>query len=151
MSAFVVDESTLNRAVNAIEHVRGQSIRHKDFAELPTYDCESLDATGKRLMEMNVEAVSQRYPSKSSDLPGWYPNGKLWTGEGYHYRLIPHGVGKLPYLCDILKGAQCLSYQCAEGNVPDKWPEYKALESVIYDLMAEIIPTLPEYEAASWG
>ena len=150
MSAFVVDESTLNRAVNAINYVLGA--RQHNFAGLPTHDNILLSSIGQRLMKMNIEAVSQRYPSKSNDLPGWYPEkNKLWTGKGYRFRLMPQGGGKRPFLCDILKGAQCLLYQCTEGDIPEKWPEFKALESVIDDLIAKIIPTLPEYQMAVWG
>ena len=55
--------------------------------------------------------------------------------------------------CNIIeayKAAQCLRYQCSEGDVPE-WTLYKGLNNIIECFANEIISNMPEYEAANWG
>ena len=50
----------------------------------------------------------------------------------------------------VLKSMRCLSYQCAEGNIPDM-QLYKMLDELIELLKNFIIDSLSEYEKAEWG
>ena len=83
---------------------------------------------------MNVEAVNQRY-NENDTFEELFSN--------YKYSLMPCNS------FDAYKSAQCLRYQCSEGNVPD-WPLYKELEYIMFYIASDIIEELPAYKSASW-
>ena len=87
MSAFIVDEETIHKAVHLM-----RTNRHA---------AEDSDQLGNRLWQLNAEAVAQRYPDHERFEPPCY----RWCGLK-HYPVVV-----------ALKGLQCLIYQCSEGDV----------------------------------
>lgn len=82
----------------------------------------------------NVEAVNQRYGD---------------NGKPARLTFIP--ASGLPKWSDVqlFKYLECLSYQCAEGDVPES-AIYKELESLIGQIARAIVGKSDEYEQAKW-
>ena len=128
MSAFVVSGATMHRVLYAIAKT------DRPFVDMATRDCAALDRIGRKLLALNAAAVAVRY-GEPVEL----------TGANYQYR--PQG-----HTCtDILqiKAVDCLLYQMAEGDIPER-PEYTALAEIADGLRRKIVANLPEYQAAAW-
>jgi hypothetical protein len=128
MSAFIVSDETMQRAVEGIR-LSGMS----DF--LGYFTDTQGEEIGQILFDLNAEAVHQRYPQHEPKFPVYrhcFPprSGRRAKIEGY-------------------KALCCVRYQCSEGDLPRR-PEYQALCEVIALLAAEIVSELPEYQAAPW-
>ena len=132
MSAFIVKDSSINRIVGKVVEMEVSTFQNfmgesdngaKDLAEA--------------LFDMNVAAVSERYPDIDSR--------KEFHPEEFIY--VPNVVDN-----DVqtLMSVQCLLYQCSEGNIPS-FSLYEALERFSAILSDCIIGRLPEYNEAKWG
>jgi hypothetical protein len=131
MSAFVVEKSTIDAIVTYVMTAAKQGeISHLQYAipgfEIPT----NAQRFGQALLNMNIEAVDQRYKEMSDR-------------ETYHYN------PRLEDLVVVYKAMECLIYQCSEGDVPES-VLYQALERIKNELGSRIISGLPEYEEAVW-
>jgi len=115
MSAFIVSPDTMHRCVKAFEHCEGK------VACLPVSNPNEL---GRDLYAMNKAAVSWRY---DGDLDGFEE-----VPDPYEYE----DPGKLT-VAGMYKSIACLTYQCAEGDVPNN-ALYKVAarveERLIYEL-----------------
>lgn len=151
MSAFVVDTECMDRCVRTI-CAKGTYVQIIPvFAGIDTSLVGAHKAIGRRLFTLNVEAVQQRYPDtldNPSNMPG--PHGAAALPFNYRYS----GNKAAPSHRDLIHGVKslvCLSYQCAEGDVPDKANLYAELEAAIGTVSCVIVKQLPEYEKAPWG
>ena len=137
MSAYIVDDSTVNRILAYLMHKEGYVARqlvtdHSTDASLP--------GLGQAMRDLNVAAVSARYPDDSLDnLPGPCP----LLPYAFEEELPPNPIA-------AYKSLSCFLYQCAEGYVPET-PLYKALEDLRARIAGDIISSLPAYETAAWG
>jgi hypothetical protein len=112
----------------------------------------SLTVIGRKLFELNIEAVRQRY-GRADDM---VPDG--WQIEDYQYNEPPPVPG-CPSEIDSLKAMHCLIYQCSEGDVPER-PLYQTLVETSQMLEQRIrdkhmagpgaIEDLPAYQRAEW-
>jgi len=134
MSAFVVSTDTMHRVVRGI--LESAPMIQPTFAGV---DLELPDAgskIGQKLFEMNSEGVHQRYPD-----------------EDDHIILDPYSydsdVGDAATPEARLKAAECLAYQCYEGNVPET-ALYQELEGFINFLSQTVSNENAAYQAASW-
>jgi hypothetical protein len=128
MSAFIVSKSTMDLALMAIRKSNHNFKigRHRDL---------SMTAIGRRLYQMNLEAVMQRYPYDTKDTaPG--PCDISDIHNLYIFTEIDD-VGKADagWIVDpgddpTLLALRCLRYQCSEGDVPDTWPEYQQIDHI---------------------
>lgn len=138
MSAFMVEDKTINRVVtwisdsdNAPRFARdlakiGIDIEHGGWAEL-----------GKAFYALNRRGVDARYgPGESYE----------FRPDEYQYKR-EHATPEQVYM-----SAQCLRYQCAEGNLPETDPLYKFLDQVVIPYLAhDVIKRLRAYQEAEWG
>jgi len=144
MSAFIVEDKTINQIVNFIEKESWQ----KDGLTYGMLDRmlkkEGYDLThpdeDKRLAEdlfiMNCRAINQRYG----------------VGEAAKFRPMDFrfDASESAGNYQVYKSLGCLIYQCSEGRVPDE-PLYKLLVKV-KRIMAEcLIDRIPEYKKAIWN
>lgn len=145
MSAFVVDITTMDRAVSAIcgRNFYGQIVYK--FQDIDTQLTDAPTLIGRRLFTLNVEAVMQRYPDTQDnpgDLPGM--DGAAALPLTYvHTRSPSRG------LVDGYKAIRCLMYQCSEGDA-DKSEVFRALNDAAGQVAYAIVATMPEYERAAW-
>lgn len=124
MSAFIVSNKTVNNVLGLRSWVDG------DIGW-------EADQFGADLMQMNVEAVNHRYshhPERAEVPP-------------YRFRRTPP-LTRAQQVQGV-KSAQCLSYQCSEGDVPNT-PLFGDLRKLINNACWMIVDGLPEMTAAEW-
>ena len=137
MSAFIVSKETMDLAVTAIFKSEAVStVRPNQLWRFNGMFNSTL--LGRRLYEMNLEAVLQRYRDDTKDsAPGpcdisdihenyvFTDPSERETDDMDWYHAVREGGD--PFKIAL----ECLSYQCAEGDVPDTWPEYKQIDRII--------------------
>ena len=140
MSAFVVEDETINRVITflsidrELDYLRRQ-IKDETGCDLRTPEgCAEL---GTAMFDLNCNAVNQRYE----------PDAAAQFRElDYEYRLVPFSRAMQVY-----KSLGCWLYQCSEGDVPETSLLYSAMQRVKADLADHIISRLPEYDSCNWG
>jgi hypothetical protein len=135
MSAFIVENSTMQRAVNAIALAEG------------IHDHVACDRLGTALFALNVRAVTGRYGDRvgAADLPAPYKHVSIAVPPPTNV----HSGAERAKLCVLLKGLECLLYQCAEGDCPE-CDLYIRADTAAARLRSAIINGLAEYVAAPW-
>lgn len=144
MSAFVVEDKTINVIVNFLEKeswqndglTYGMLIRKLKKLGYDLTQPEEDKRLAEDLFIMNCRAINQRYG----------------MGEAAKFRSMDFkfDASQCTGNYQVYKSLGCLIYQCSEGEVP-KEPLYKALVD-IKRIMAEcLIDRLPEYNKAVWG
>ena len=141
MSAFVVDDNTINRIVSWL-HMKAK-YGHYPFEYCP----KPLIAMGyrlddplgcKRLAEemftLNCDAVEQRYGEGEAE---------KFRPLDFHWQFNPHQSNAL----SCLKALRCWLYQCSEGDAPQS-ALYKAMDALCGDIALAYVESLPEYEKA---
>ena len=129
MSAYIVEQQTINRAITFLSAMEFSHIKEK-LAEIGLDD--SQQALGRAMMDINVDAVNQRYGDNTNPLV-------------IPYRFYPQLVG----LVQAYKSLSCWLYQCSEGDVPEK-KLYQTMQEYKSALAEQIIFTFPEYDDAEW-
>jgi len=133
MSSFIVEDKTIHRILNWVQS--NQYDNHNSMFvpfELKNTNHADMTNLGKKLIALNYKATNSRY------------NEKL---EPVSYKF-----DWLTNISDVqsLKSAECLRYQCSEGNVP-KTKLFKLLNQLIHGMQNKIIHTITAYEQAEWG
>lgn len=132
MSAFFVNDATIDAAVTGLQMVFGGV---DDPTEL-----------GKELWRMNRDAVTQRYPHDSDN------EGCDLEIDGYVFVALNERFDDFRV---ILKQMQCLSYQCSEGDVPERelFKRLEKAEELLVELAGgtEALAKSPVYQKAPWG
>ena len=129
MSAYIVEQQTINRAITALDSQDFAYVR-EELAGVGLGD--SLQKLGRAMMAMNIDAVNQRYGDNTNPLV-------------VPYRYYPQPVS----LVQAYKSLSCWLYQCSEGNVPEQ-ELYQIMCRYQATLVSNIIYTLPEWEEAEW-
>lgn len=146
MSAFVVDDKTINRIVSFINTIGMAGHVHKFWAPIQPliklgYVLDT-DIGCKRLAEemftLNCDSVEQRYGEGQAE---------EFRPLDFQYQYCGSGVGQY----QVLKSLRCFLYQCCEGNIPAQNALYKALEDISLNICYQIVSRSAEYEAAVWG
>lgn len=146
MSAFVVEDQTINIVVSWMNEVCMAGYSHKYF-----YDLLPLTKLGYKLdnpigpnrlaedmFTLNCDSIEQRYGEGQAE---------EFRPLDFNYKFAPSGVN----IYHILKFLRCFLYQCCEGNIPQQNTLYNALETVSLKIAGTIVNHLPEYETAPWG
>jgi hypothetical protein len=139
MSAFIVSDTTMHRAVYIIaKHARSfMGVTLAQSAQTIGDDLKAMDEIGRKLFELNERAVAGRY-HKTPDLTAHA--GYIWQSS------------EIPLRNEIAcyKALECLLYQCSEDPVHDS-PEWRELDTMCGNVARRIVANLPEYDAAPWG
>lgn len=142
MSAFIVDDKTINRVVTWLrnEACKPEGYTLKEELERLSYNPASYDWESKlagAMFQLNVEGVNSRYG----------------TGEAEKFRPLNFKY-RIEYaftVVQILKSLQCWLYQCSEGEVPEK-ELYKFFDEIVeVYLLKKIVYALPQYDQAEWA
>ena len=140
MSAFMVEDKTINTIVNWLRHEKDLFfIIPRKLKELGIDMSESgwEEHLGQTMFQLNIAAVDARYGKGEAE---------TFRKLDYRYEL------DLPVpLVQVLKSLQCWLYQCNEGDVPTTALYGLFDTDVQMYLMSKIIDTLPEYQHAEWG
>ena len=107
------------------------------MASLSTDTCKAETLLGKRLMQLNRQAMDERYPDR-------HASSKSTAAEVEEYRHTPQAPN--PYL--FLVALECLRYQCSEGDVPQT-PLYGEIERAVNHWRGVILSAIAGYKAAT--
>ena len=142
MSAYVVDDETINRILAWLRTTEGgPKYSHVPYqlktAGFDLANPDSVCGLGVEMHRLNIYAVDARY------------------GDG---TCAGDGVGAFdfndhypaPSIFQALKSLRCLLYQCSEGDVPDR-QLFKLLDAVSAEMALSIVSEMPQYEMASWA
>lgn len=140
MSAYIVDDKTINRIISAaMLRTLGGSLGPVPRGLVPDNpEPDDWRALGSALRDMNVAAVIARY-GPSDSLPG--PSPLL----PYQFQLV-----KAPSPIQTIKTLDCYLYQCSEGNIPD-WTLYQQLSKWQAELCRHYVTESDEYDQAEWA
>ena len=156
MSSFIVEDKTINRIVSFCFWENDSILKHEiqrelknigvDLWELYESDKQTDDLMrcfGEELLKLNICAFYCRY-SHIEDI-------KKEIKEA----IKENKFEDLPYIernrFQVLKSIECFLYQCAEGEIPEHSPLYKALENIANSLKSHLIDKIPEYQKAIWA
>jgi hypothetical protein len=147
MSSFIVRPETINRIVSYLSYAQGNGqIQYSNVqCLLRKYGITvekwiDKQALVKKLIDLNIEAVHQRYGDMSIETMPGKVGQKL---SDYVFQYEDGGPIR------VYKSLQCLTYQCAEGNVPET-ELYRFLEDLENTIAREIVHAMPEYDKAEW-
>lgn len=138
MSSFVVDQESINKIVSYLYFiVAGDSpMRGPVDRALKSIDInilsDSADLAAK-MYDLNVSAFLARYPDKTYTPFEFIHKTRLHVTDIPAYKLL-----------------ECWLYQCTEGDI-DQTLTYQAMDKILRIIGANIISSLPEYQAAYWG
>jgi hypothetical protein len=133
MSAYVVEDKTINRIVSWLWQ-DGRNNRYT-MHRLEKIGLTKSEDIGRALLNMNIDAVGQRYQIK--DNPG-------------ATRFYRHGFELVTNRYQALKSLHCFLYQCSEGDVPET-ELYKIMSNYEEHLVWDTISEIPQYERAEWA
>jgi len=139
MSAYIVEDKTINRAIAYL--VARPSIE----ADIPGPLCacgidlqepSAAEHLGAAMFALNIRGVEERYG----------------PGEAAEFRPLDYSFRRElpPDAVHAFKAIQCWFYQCSEGDAT-KDPLYLAFEDVLRRLAVHIVNNLPAYDKAPWA
>jgi len=155
MSAFVVSDETMCRAVRALCSMGEYAAIIERVADIQTRRADSATQIGRELFAMNIAAVQARYPDTRAN-PAGMPGPVNDNGDSIAPELAASFTcvtpqGRLPFeeLVSGYKALSCLIYQCSEGDIPETelFKELQRAQAYVGDA---IIVQLPQYQAAPW-
>ena len=140
MSAFMVEDKTINRVTSTLYHDREAAWTQKQLFEtcgIPTDGGRDRCAAqlGQLMFALNIRGVNARYGSDQAK--EFRP-----LDYAYHYEMTTR--------MQALKSLRCWLYQCTEGDT-DQQELYKIMDNYSHSLALSIINELPEYDQADWG
>lgn len=134
MSAFIVENKTIDRIINYFEneYIKGGYIKRiLDMTHLNLPD--DFEKLGQLMLTLNTMAVNYRY-------------GENQKPPIYKFKKMPP-----PDKIQALKSLQCFLYQCSEGEQFENSRLFRILEKAMRWIMKEIVISLPAYQRAEWG
>ena len=140
MSAFIVEDTTINRVVTWLKReVQCSRFTLDWLAREYNVDLTSDnwdEKLAQAMFQLNCDGVNARYGE-----------GEAETFRPLHFTYQPE-IQYSPV--QVLKSLQCWHYQCSEGDVP-KTKLYQFFEEVEHHVALKIVMSLPEYDKAKWG
>ena len=145
MSAYVVEDETINRIIGWLEqdsvstrwrvatYILKEHGYNLDLMQRQNGDAKQL---AEDMFALNVTAVNQRYG----------------PGEAAKFRPLDFKyISRLaPTTPRVLKSLQCWLYQCSEGDVPES-DLYKMFREIEFAICRELVERIPEYAEADWS
>lgn len=138
MSAFLVSSATVDVILSQLQLRDGETLARL-FASFtaPNDPRDALDALGRLVLTLNVDALRACYP-KASHVD------EERQAAGYTFTARPETAGY------ALRQLDCLLYQLSEGDVPER-PLYAALADMRRILADRVLEDVPSYARAPWG
>jgi hypothetical protein len=143
MSAFIVADTTINRVIDSLVCDRRREFEwYKKAiltaAQIDLFDADWTTKLGVSMAGMNDAAMDSRYSEGTA--------AGDRAGKAYEYHMVHPDS-----LIQVYKSLGCYLYQCSEGDVPEVFALYKALEDYKHTLADHIISALPAYDRAEWA
>ena len=142
MSAYVVDDETINKIVSylyvnanwADSRICWNASQLVKMGYVLTDDA-SCSELAYKMFDMNVAAVQERYGEA---------DGEGFPLPTFKYQFTPASQ------IEVIKALKAWKYQCTEGRVPNL-ALYEAMTEVHSLLCIDFVEQTEEYEAATWG
>lgn len=150
MSAFVVSDDTLRRAVigfaTVVRQYGERFTATGASGQSHVLDVDTLNQIARDFYALNVRAVNGRYNEDSdTTLPGdIFQKHELLYAPFFLDCFQRRGV------IAQLKSLECLSYQCAEDATIND-PLYAVIQEAQGKLALYIVKGMEEYKDAAWG
>ncbi len=141
MSAFMVEDTTINRVVTWLTREVTTNRFTLDWLARE-YDIDLTsdkwdEKLAQAMFQLNCDGVNARYGEGEAEK--FRPLNFTYKPEMIYHSLV-----------QVLKSLQCFLYQCREGDVPQS-KLYQFFEELAHHLAVKIVIELPEYDTASWG
>ena len=140
MSAFMVEDKTINRVAARVYHDREASWTRRQLEKEFGIPADGTDREGNanqlgRLMfALNIRGVNDRYGA----------------GEAREFRELDYEYHyETCTKIQALKSLRCWIYQCSEGDT-DEQPLFTIMDDYSHSLALDIVGDLPEYDKAEW-
>ncbi|MCK5565627.1 MAG: hypothetical protein KAJ07_10315 [Planctomycetes bacterium] len=155
MSAYIVEDQTINQIVGYLSQLEGTSSKHwilrplleLGYSQLRT-DLDKQKELGEEMFKLNCDSINQRYGENQAE---------QFRPLDYAFKpaTVPmaFGISELKFDVSIwqaVKSLSCYLYQSCEGDCIDN-PLYKALDQVRMNICFNHFTNRPEYDAANWG
>jgi hypothetical protein len=136
MSAYMVDDKTINRIVSYLYQEQDSHwTRGRLARECGVPMIAGGPELGALMFALNIQGVNARYGD----------------GEASNFRPLDYQYEyELCTKMQALKSLQCWRYQCSEGDVPET-VLYKIMDDYSHRLAESIVDALPAYEKAEWA
>jgi hypothetical protein len=141
MSAYIVDDGTINKIVSYIYtndarpgpriHWEATKLFKMGYKLTSTQSCAEL---AHKMFDMNVLAVNARYGEGEAE---------KFRPLDFKYQFVPASQ------IEVIKALKAWKYQCTEGHVFEL-ALFKAMAEVLCLLYMDFVEQTEEYEAASW-
>lgn len=135
MSAYIVEDKTINRIISYLSQDQHSTWTKKRLLDEAAINANDLDTLARRMLELNIVAVNARYGTEEAE-----------SFEDLDYKISHEPVERV----QALKSLRCWLYQCSEGDA-DKTPLFLIMEEYSNRLADEVISKMPEYDKAEWG
>lgn len=155
MSCRILEsESILSLAIGAASFRRSfESLRlgTYSFTGHALDTAEGIVLLATEFYDLNTTAFNNRYPGTNGE-DTRYPEDVIpfEVPEDFGILSVPRDPFPQDKLVALYKTAQCLLYQCDDGELTDH-PIFKQLTHFLSAVAHEIISALPAYESAPWG
>ncbi len=136
MSAFVVDDRTINRAVAYLAKQKGIVARALGAAGYNLSFDEHRERLARDMFDLNVNSIEQRYGDGEA---------KGFRNLDFKYKAAQVSA------VQGLKSLNCWSYQACEGDIPETSVLFKALDGIAEILDTDEITKSRSYDEADWG
>jgi hypothetical protein len=145
MSAFMVDDITINRVVSWMyyEIVGDKNLSYYLKEEFKEYDFikdSGFEKLANDMFQLNANSVEQRH--------GKGELGKFRSLD-FEFKLI--SILWLNNEYQVLKSLRCWLYQCAEGDILDTNKLYQKFDRLSGKLAYRLVEQLDVYENAHWA
>jgi len=144
MSAYVVDDSTINKVVAGLRAAFGNGDRYPHpTGNLAIVSYAEAVSLANDCRALNVAGVMACYGEEdATNLPG--PCGEDGKLAPFTFNTVTP-----PTPTSFYKAIRCLLYQCDEGNTSDLL--FMALDKYARDLAEWIVQHSEAYDLAEWG
>jgi hypothetical protein len=135
MSAFIVEDKTINRVITYLKDERSEYIREiiKEELGINLRTLDGQETLAREMFALNCAAVEERY-------------GK---GEAGAFRSLNYEYKReIANIFTVFKCLKCWQYQCSEGDIPETNKLYQVMSRVAGLLAESIVDALPAYQAA---
>ena len=136
MSAYIVDDETINKVVSYL-YSRSIEFQHTKLHKMG-YDVnvpKSCAELAQKMFDLNVAAVNARYGEDEAE---------KFRSLNFKYGVVPAS------LIEVIQALKAWKYQCTEGDVPDL-ALYKAMKEIHCLLCIKFVEQSEEYRGAAWG
>lgn len=141
MSAYLCDDSHISFLAGYAVTVGLWRPDPDALLEMNSFDRSDAEVLAGRLHSANCTSLMARYGNRAGELIGDIDGFKFDRAAASRAKVLTVSP------VQVIKSARCFAYQVCEYDGWEASPENAVIQAII----ANAIPKLPGYDAASWG